>query len=154
MAIKGGFGVDATRWKGGRVTDPSGYVRLKLPAHPRAMPSGYVYEHIVVAEAANGRPLPKGVEIHHVNGDKGNNANSNLVVCPDRSYHLLLHMRTAALIATGDPNARVCRYCGQYGDQSDIRLVSAKRRPEHRECSDRYARERRQKATAGQVASG
>src|SRR6185369_5011811 len=55
--------------------------------------------HQAIVEKVLGRSLPFGVEIHHVDGDGHNNANSNLVVCPDHAYHALLHLRTRALEA-------------------------------------------------------
>lgn len=63
---------------------------------------GYVYiqkdgkkkmEHVAVAEKALGKPLPKGAVVHHVDLNKQNNVGSNLVVCPNQAYHLLLHKR-------------------------------------------------------------
>jgi len=48
-----------------------------------------LYRHI--AEKALGHPLPPKAEIHHVDGDPLNNEPSNLVICEDRAYHLLLH---------------------------------------------------------------
>lgn len=51
------------------------------------------YEHIVVAERALGRRLPKGAIVHHVNLDTHDNRPSNLVICPSEAYHRLLHKR-------------------------------------------------------------
>ena len=51
------------------------------------------YEHIVVAEKALGKPLPKGARVHHVNLDTHDNRRRNLVICPDEAYHQLLHKR-------------------------------------------------------------
>lgn len=39
------------------------------------------YVHILVAEKALGRTLPKGAEVHHVNEDRADNRNTNLVIC-------------------------------------------------------------------------
>jgi hypothetical protein len=76
------------------------YQQLFRPGHSNANNSGCVYEHILKAEKALGKPLPKGVEIHHVDENRRNNVNSNLVVCQDRAYHKLLHAR-ARLIRLG-----------------------------------------------------
>lgn len=50
-------------------------------------------EHIRIAEKALGKELPKGAVVHHVDEDKSNNANDNLVICPSHSYHMLIHAR-------------------------------------------------------------
>lgn len=56
------------------------------------------YEHIVAAEKALGKPLPKGAVVHHMNRDKQDNFSyGNLVVCPDQAYHMMIHQRMAAL---------------------------------------------------------
>jgi hypothetical protein len=58
-----------------------------------------IYEHIFKAERALGKPLPKGVLVHHLDGDGTNNDNTNLVICQNKAYHRLLHMRMWALHA-------------------------------------------------------
>jgi hypothetical protein len=60
----------------------------------------YKFEHVLIAEKALGKPLPKGAVVHHVDRDSMNNNTKspwNLVVCPDQAYHLLLHARVRAL---------------------------------------------------------
>lgn len=70
--------------------------------------------HVAIAETALGKRLPRGAEVHHVDGDKDNNRNANLVICQDNTYHKLLHIRAEVVRAGGNPNTnRVCRPCGQ-----------------------------------------
>lgn len=83
-------------WRGGR-TITAGYIKILQPEHHRSDPYGYVLEHIVIAESILGKPLPPKAEIHHVNGTRHDNTPSNLVICQDRAYHLLLHRREKAL---------------------------------------------------------
>lgn len=121
-------------WRGGRYHN-SGYVSLKRPGHPRATKAGYVCEHILVVEAALGRSLPDDAVVHHVDENRGNNANTNLVACQDRAYHNLLHRRMRALAACGDPNAKRCKICHGYSNQHDIMPSSRKEDAfVHREC--------------------
>ena len=77
-------------WKGGR-NILNGYVCIYRPDHPRRMPNGYVYEHILVAESHLGRALVRGEVVHHVDGDKANNLPDNLRVFPSQSAHMKHH---------------------------------------------------------------
>ncbi len=47
------------------------------------------------AEKALGKPLPRGAEVHHLDGTKDDN--TPLVICQDRSYHMFLHKRMREL---------------------------------------------------------
>jgi hypothetical protein len=88
------------------------YKRVTVHGHHRADPQGHVLDHVLVAEAALGKALPAGAEVHHVDENTLNNAGRNLVICQDRAYHKLLHARTRIVKAGGNPNTeRVCSRC-------------------------------------------
>lgn len=84
-------------WKGG-FTIARGYRRVKSADHPRAK-SGYVFEHILVAEKHLGRRLRKHEEVHHIQGDrKSLNDWSNLAVLPNCSEHRRAHHSATLLV--------------------------------------------------------
>lgn len=107
------------------------------PEHPKG-PN--VHEHILIAEKALGHYLPLGAEVHHVNEDKLDNRNCNLVICQDKAYHLFLHANKRALEACGHAFYRKCQYCKEY-DSTD-RLYMRHHAVFHRECRSAYQRER------------
>ena len=82
------------------------------------------FDHVRIAESVLGRELPLGAVVHHVDGSRNNNANNNLVICPDRAYHNLLHARMDAIEASGNPDFRKCTWCGEYADPSTHRHIS------------------------------
>ena len=71
----------------------NGYRKLLIPHHPRADGKGYVFEHIVVAEASAGRALRVGEVVHHIDHNKQNNDPNNLQICASHSDHMKLHAR-------------------------------------------------------------
>ncbi|MCK5236307.1 MAG: HNH endonuclease [Deltaproteobacteria bacterium] len=75
-------------WKGGR-HKRAGYVFLYRPDHPRANGS-YVREHILVWEETQGRSLPKGWVVHHLNGMRSDNRPKNLLGMPYKKHHAAL----------------------------------------------------------------
>ena len=100
-------------------------------------------EHVVIASRALGKPLPKGAQIHHVDEDGHNNANANLVICPSKDYHKLLHVRMRALAATGNANWLKCHFCQQWDDPTTMRMIylyGKEERMEHAECQMEYQR--------------
>lgn len=74
--------------------------------------------------------------IHHVDGDKSNNHNDNLVVCQDRIYHHLLHSRENAIKACGNKNARKCWSCQEWKDLSEMYLNPAGTADICKKCSN------------------
>ena len=110
-----------------------------------------IAEHIEMAERAIGKPLPPGVEVHHVNEIKSDNRPWNLVVCPDRAYHQLLHVRTAALDACGNADWRRCAYCRVHDDL--MRLGYDKFRHFHPACRRAYQQRGRDRRRVSHVNS-
>ena len=129
-------------WKGGR-TKTRGYVHVKSPGHPRANCRNYALEHVLVAEKALGKPLPLKAEVHHVDMNRGNNRNDNLVICPNHAYHQLLHTRTRALKACGHASWRRCKFCKQWDDPKNLRIYS-NQNVQHKTCQQDYDRKRYQ----------
>ena len=91
-------------YKAGRYANSDGYVMIHMGGN------AYVGEHVLMAEKALGRPLPKGAEVHHVDRDGLNNNTKspwNLVVCPDHAYHILLHQRARMLGYEPSPQGKL-----------------------------------------------
>jgi len=84
--------------------------------------------HRAIVEKVLGKPLPEGAQIHHVDGNRHNNANSNLVVCPSTSYHWLLHKRQRAYDACGNPNWMMCRLCKKWDDPKNMHVYTPRNR--------------------------
>jgi len=92
--------------------------------------------HRLKAEKALGKKLPKLAVVHHHDGDRSTNKNTNLVVCQDKAYHNLLHQRIRAYNACGDANFRKCPICKEYDSiQNMVNYPEHNRAFFHRECS-------------------
>jgi hypothetical protein len=90
-----------------------GYVTKKI--------SGvFKFEHVRIAESLLGRSLPAGAVVHHVNEDRSDNRAGNLVICPSRAYHALIHRRMRAKNACGNPDWVKCTICKEYDSPENI----------------------------------
>lgn len=73
-------------WKGGRLNRRDGYIFVKQPSHPFAGFNGYVMEHRLVMEKRVGRYLQSNEIVHHRDGNRSNNDDSNLILL-DKNKH-------------------------------------------------------------------
>jgi len=91
-------------------------------------------EHRVLAEKIFGGPLPKGYEVHHVDGGKNG---GKLAICKNRAEHMKLHVEERAFKATGDRYKKLCPYCHKYDNKEN--MISYPSKPErfvHRVCAN------------------
>lgn len=108
----------------------SPHITTKAPAGAGTIrPDGYkahraggreTLEHRAIAERALGKRLPAGAEVHHVDTLRAHNSPGNLVICPSRSYHQLLHQRQRAMDACGNASWLKCVHCKQYDEPSNL----------------------------------
>jgi hypothetical protein len=115
----------------------AGWIAHGYRLHSRA--SKVCPEHVMVAEKALGRPLPKGAVVHHVNEIRADNRGCNLVICPNQAYHALLHRRMRAYDACGHADWRKCRFCKQY-DAPEKLYISPQGSIQHNPCAREYER--------------
>ncbi len=80
----------------------------------------YIQEHVLIAEKALGKRLPKNACVHHIDCDPTNNKPSNLLICPDHAYHMLIHKRTRAYEKSGNANWGKCLVCKNYGPEETM----------------------------------
>ena len=127
-------------WKGGRIRNAkkARHHQTKVAGHPHADADGYVMTHRLIAETVLGRYLEKRNVVHHHDRNGSNNAHTNLVICENQQYHALLHQRMRAYEACGDPKARLCWLCRQWGqDVKELGNECA-----HPQCRSQYDKDR------------
>lgn len=76
-------------WKGGTFVDSCGYEMQYVARGPGRRNHRKV--HTMVAELMLGRPMRVGEVVHHIDGDKLNNAPTNLVVLASEAEHRTAH---------------------------------------------------------------
>ncbi len=73
----------------------NGYRMIYMPEHHEAVRSGsmegYVYEHRIIAEQFMGRRLNEDEDVHHLDSNRSNNLNRNLLVL-ETGQHMKLHV--------------------------------------------------------------
>ena len=104
-------------------------------------PDQWEQQHRVVVERVLGKKLPVKAVVHHVNGNRGDNSNRNLVVCENQGYHFLLELRDRALKACGNPNLRRCYICTEWGDPGAMHRNGIDNCFIHRGCRKKRRRE-------------
>lgn len=119
----------------------AGYKLRLQRGHPGADRDGFVYEHRIVAENALRYQLPPRAEVHHVNGLKADNRNSNLVICENHAYHRLLHRRARALRCTGTADSSKCPFCKQWDLPKNLVVISCQ--AYHRQCKNAATKQQR-----------
>jgi len=80
-----------------KVYTSGGYVTIYSPDHPRQY-GGRVREHVLVAEAMEGRYLKDGECVHHKNHVRDDNRPENLYVCKDNREHKRVERETNSII--------------------------------------------------------
>ena len=77
-------GEDSSNWKGGKIIDSHGYVKIRISSHPNA--KNYVYEHRLVVEKSLNRYLDPQEIVHHKNGIRSDNRIENLIIVTRRKH--------------------------------------------------------------------
>lgn len=84
-------------WKGGRISDGHGYIKLKIA------PKKYRLEHRVIMEEHIGRKLNKYEHVHHINGIKNDNRLENLIILLKSDHHKI-HRINKSCVICGKPH--------------------------------------------------
>lgn len=97
-------------WKGGRRLDKNGYVLVYVAGghpHGRCRGQRFVLEHRLVMEQHLGRLLLPSEVVHHRDGDKQNNALSNLELFQTNGEHLAHELQGRVPQWTEEGKARI-----------------------------------------------
>jgi hypothetical protein len=78
-------GADHPKWNGGRIVDSNGFIKIKITDEirkfiPKEYANGYIQEHRLVMAQHLGRSLESYEQVHHINGDRGDNRLENLQI--------------------------------------------------------------------------
>jgi hypothetical protein len=117
----------------GSVSKSTGYVAVGVNGTIKL-------QHRNIVESVLGFTLPPKSEVHHIDGNRTNNSNDNLVVCPNNQYHQLIHRRMEALEACGNANFRKCSFCKKYDDPANMTIK--RYGGFHNACRSKHRRDR------------
>ena len=104
--------------------------------HPYCTKNGTVYGYRLEVEKAIGRYLTPKEEVHHYYNADGS---ATLILCSNRQYHRLLHLREEALRYCGHANWKKCKFCKQYDDPKNLKDNY------HNKCHNAYNKNRTEK---------
>lgn len=124
-------------WRGGTQKLKNGYIGIHLPEHPRANPSGYVREHVLVMETYLKRRILPTEHIHHIDGNRSNNTIGNLILFHSKSGHHLYEGNLKAFNQCGHYDWRKCVYCHNYDDTKNMTKKKNKQ-SYHKKCHSEY----------------
>lgn len=102
--------------------------------------------HRTIAKHALGKPLPEGAEVHHLDGNETNNDPSNLIICPNHAYHMLLERRGRAYRTCGHADWLKCKFCKEYDDSKNLHIPISRKKGHalretwayHNKCYHKY----------------
>ena len=97
-------------WKGGRILDKNGYIRIHKPDHHHSTTQGYVREHRLVYEEYHKCCLLPWIIIHHKDKNKLNNSIENLEPMTT-IQHVNIHRIKI------DISNRKCINCNRYNNE-------------------------------------
>ena len=97
------------------------YKVIASPNHPKASNTGYIYEHVYVAEQILGRQLTDNEVVHHIDKNTKNNNPDNLMIFATNADHNAYHKGANAwsndgLIwyASRKVTYKKCAFCNKY----------------------------------------
>lgn len=90
---EGRMAEQAANWRGGRNATAAGYIKVYASDHPAAH-GGSVFEHRLVMERIIGRYLEPDEVVHHLDGNRQNNAPENLSLLK-RGEHVSGHFKVS-----------------------------------------------------------
>ena len=107
-----------------QVMRTDGYIIIHKPEHPLSQKSGYIMEHRLVASNKWGIEAVRGMQVHHINGDRVDNRIENLELVTIEK-HTSMHKRKSDSILReiGEENYKIecgCG-CGKIIDKYDSR---------------------------------